>query len=60
MTTYHVWLTGQEQPEVVRADHVVSTEEGQLVFVNLRDGVLVAAWPILQRSEWYAWAVVGK
>ena len=54
MTTYHVWLTGQQEPEIVRADEVREVE-GALYFWD-------EATNVYQRHQrldgWRKWAVV--
>jgi hypothetical protein len=58
MTTYHVWLTGRDEPEVVRADFV-RDYEGTLLFFD--QGVELFNNPLnrtFQPSEWTRWAIV--
>lgn len=63
MTTYHVWLTGQVRPEVVRADAVFEAA-GYLEFYDLTDRVAPTGDPFVRtvrdfaREEWQRWAVV--
>jgi hypothetical protein len=58
MTTYHVWLTGQEEPEVVVADDMMESE-GLLYFANRTlawdAGELVRIFDV---NEWTRWAIV--
>ena len=57
MTLYKVWLTGQSEPEVVRAD-TVREADGLLVFANVhtkQDDVFIRAF---QRPTWHRWCVV--
>lgn len=53
MTVYHVWLTGHDEPEVVRA-YGVQEINGAVSFHDER-GFLVRG---LHREEWHKWAVV--
>ena len=60
MTTYHVWLTGQQGPETIQAD-TVHEHEGCLLFVEWSDNPAnpagVAVRRALQATEWQRWAV---
>ena len=62
MTTYHVWLPGQDEPEVVESDDV-GIVEGQLWFWT--NHLPTVSWPRAERivrrlrpNEWHRWAVV--
>ena len=56
MTTYHVWLTGQEEPETVRADEVY-VGHGLLFYdLNLDGSRTVRRY--LEADNWRKWAVV--
>lgn len=61
MTTYHVWLVDQLEPEIVRAGGVYEYQ-GELSFYDmaLPDGTLIPM--TLRRTfvpkEWRQWAVV--
>jgi hypothetical protein len=63
MTTYHVWLTGQEMPETVRA-YGVEERDGHLYFSlgavitasgEAFDGNMIRHF---QPHQWQRWSVV--
>lgn len=65
MTTYHVWLTGHNQPEVIEADDVFEAD-GRLAFVSFAQSIPLEGmgqWSMravrtLEASEWQRWSVV--
>lgn len=63
MTTYHVWLKGQDHPEVVQADHD-ETYDGNLILMNWTDDRKVFSGAVLVRrfpaDEWQRWAIVDE
>lgn len=58
MTTFHVWLTGQDTPEVVRA-HVVGACDGVLRFFDVLPSHTLAEVRTIQPEDWHKWAVVA-
>ena len=57
MTTYHVWLTGQHEPDTVEAQHVFADERG-LVFYDWDSKRCPVVRHFLKPHEWHRWAVV--
>lgn len=57
MTTYHVWLTGQDQPEVVRAEEVFAGFDELLFFDRNPDGS-AAVRRSLTPNQWTKWSIV--
>lgn len=58
MTTYHVWLVDQVEPETIQADGVIEGREDGLVFLDHNlDGPAIVRRS-LKPAEWRQWAVV--
>jgi hypothetical protein len=58
MITFHVWLTGQNEPQIVRADMVRPVEGGALVFLDRQEGGAYVVRLMLAASAWQRWEVV--
>lgn len=57
MTTYHVWLVDQVEPEVVRAE-AVGEYGGALWFHDQPEFNRIAIVRHFEPAQWHRWAVV--